>query len=206
MALTTYSDLQTSIANYLARSDLTSQIPDFIRLAELRLRRELRIRQMLKEVTTTTTAGDSTVQLPSDFLQIRDLYIDGNPNYTLDYMTPSVFSRNSRSYESGLPVNYTILANDFKFAPTPDSAYTLVMLYYSAPAFLSDTNTTNIWTVNAIDCLLYASLGEAEPYLMNDARLQTWAALYARSVSAITESDDKAEFSASPLVMRVAAR
>jgi hypothetical protein len=80
------------------------------------------------------------------------------------------------------------------------------MLYYSAPAFLSDTNTTNVWTVNAMDCLLYASLGEAEPYLMNDARLQVWGALYNRGIAALSESDDKAEFSASPLVMRVAAR
>jgi hypothetical protein len=54
--------------------------------------------------------------------------------------------------------------------------------------------------------LLYASLGEAEPYLMNDARLQTWGTLYTRGVAALSESDDKAEFSASPLVMRVAAR
>lgn len=58
MALTTYSDLQSAVASYLARSDLTSQIPDFIRLAEIRLRRELRIRQMLRSVTTTTTGGD----------------------------------------------------------------------------------------------------------------------------------------------------
>ena len=206
MALETYSDLQTAVANYLARSDLTSQIPDFIRLAEIRLGRELRIRQMLKSVTTSTTGGDDTVQLPSDFLQIRDLYVDGDPISPLNYMTPSLFTRNSRSYESGKPVDYTILADEFKFAPTPDTGYTLVMLYYSAPAFLSSTNTTNVWTVNAMDCLLYGSLGEAEPYLMNDARLQTWGALYNRSIAALTESDDKAEFSASPLVMRVAAR
>jgi hypothetical protein len=30
MAFDSYSDLQTSIASYLARSDLTTQIPDFI--------------------------------------------------------------------------------------------------------------------------------------------------------------------------------
>jgi CBS-domain-containing membrane protein len=65
MSLTNYTDLQTTIASYLARSDLTAMIPDFIRLAETRLRRELRIRQMLKVVTTTAVAGDSTVELPS---------------------------------------------------------------------------------------------------------------------------------------------
>jgi hypothetical protein len=68
MSFATYSDLKTSIAGYLARSDLTSQIPDFITFAENRLRRELRIRQMLKSVTTSTVSGDSTVELPADFL------------------------------------------------------------------------------------------------------------------------------------------
>ena len=56
--ISTYSDLKTAIANYLARTDLTDQIPDFIRFAEIRLRRELRIRQMLKTVTTSTTGGE----------------------------------------------------------------------------------------------------------------------------------------------------
>ena len=206
MALETYSDLQTAVANYLARSDLTSQIPDFIRLAEIRLRRELRIRQMLKSVTTSTTGGDDTVQLPSDFLQIRDLYVDGDPVYPLNYMTPSLFTRNSRSYESGKPVDYTILADEFKFAPTPDTGYTLVMLYYSAPAFLSSTNTTNVWTVNAMDCLLYGSLGEAEPYLMNDARLQVWSSLYNNAVASLNDSDDASEYSGVPLQMSVTTR
>jgi hypothetical protein len=77
------------------------------------------------------------------------------------------------------------------------------MLYYAAPPFLSDSQTTNVFTVNAMDCLLYASLGEAEPYLMNDARLQTWASLYQRGITSLTKSDDDAEFSASPLTMRV---
>ena len=34
MAITTYSELKTSIANFLDRDDLTSVIPDFISLAE----------------------------------------------------------------------------------------------------------------------------------------------------------------------------
>ena len=70
MSILNYSDLQSTIASYLARTDLTVQIPDFIQLAETRLRRDLRIRQMLKVVTTATTPSDSTVELPSDFLQL----------------------------------------------------------------------------------------------------------------------------------------
>lgn len=206
MALTNYSDLKTTVANYLARSDLTSQIPDFIRLAEDRLRRDLRIRQMLKVVTTTTTSGDSTVALPSDFLHLRDVHIDGNPPSTLVYQSPSIFFRNSRSNESGIPFNYTILASEFQFAPVPDSEYTIRMLYYAAPPYLSNTNSSNNFLAYCVDALLYASLAEAEPYLMNDARLQTWASLYDRAIASISTSDDQGEYSASPIAITVAAR
>jgi hypothetical protein len=75
MAFTNYTDLKASVADYLARTDLTTQIPDFITLAENRLRRDLRLRQMIKVVTTATAAGDSTVALPNDFLEMRYMHI-----------------------------------------------------------------------------------------------------------------------------------
>lgn len=206
MALATYSDLKTSVASYLARSDLTSQIPDFIQLAEVRLRRDLRIRQMLKVATTTTTGGDSTVGLPSDFLELRDIFFINDPSIVVSYLTPSSFTRNARTTESGKPVNYTILSGEFQFAPIPDATYTIQMLYYAAPTFLSDSVTTNVFLQTTPDALLYAALGEAEPYLMNDARLQTWNALYQRAVTSLSAADEQSEFSASPLKMTLSSR
>lgn len=206
MAITNYSDLQATIASYLARSDLAVQIPDFIQLAETRLRRELRIRQMLKVVTTTTTNGDGTVQLPSDFLQMRDLHIDTNPIQTIEYVSPSNFYRNTYSTTIGLPRQYTILAQEFQFAPKPDSEYTLQMLYYCAPAYLSNANPSNVFLANCPDLLLYGALGEAEPYLMNDQRLATWASMYDRGLSALAVSDDQSEYGGSPLAITTSYR
>jgi hypothetical protein len=206
MALTTYAELQSTIASYLARSDLTAMIPDFIRLAELRLQRELRIRQMLKVVTTVTVAGDSTVELPTDFLQIRDLHLNTNPTMVLEYLSPSALFRNARTSESGLPKQYTVLAVEFQFAPVPDSEYTLSMLYYAKPEQLSDTVASNVFLTVCPDLLLYAALGEAEPYLMNDARLQTWATLYDKGLNALTVSDDQGEYSGSPISISIATR
>lgn len=80
------------------------------------------------------------------------------------------------------------------------------MLYYAAPTFLSDAVSSNVFLVNAPDALLYGALGEAEPYLMNDARLQTWNALYQRAITALETADEQGEFSASPLKMTLAAR
>ncbi len=57
MALSTFSDLKTAVANYLNRDDLTNVIPDFITLTENRINRELRARANVSRVNTTTTSG-----------------------------------------------------------------------------------------------------------------------------------------------------
>jgi len=208
MAITNYTDLQSTIADYLARTDLTSQIPLFIQLAENRLRRDLRIRPMLKVVTTLTTASDPTVALPSDFLEMRDLHIESSPIQTLVYQNPSNFYRNTKAStaDSGAPKFYTVMGSEFQFAPIPDSAYTLKMVYYAAPTYLGTSNSSNVFLANSPDLLLYASLGEAEPYLMNDARIATWAQLYDRGLNSLTVSDSAGENPSAPMVISLATR
>jgi len=204
---TDYTTLQATIASYLARSDLTATIPEFIRLAEDRLARDLRIRQMLKIVTTTTTSADGTVEIPADFLAMKDLHISSsNPIQTVTFQSTSNFFRNTRATASGLPVFYTALGSEFRFAPIPDAAYTLQMLYYFKPAYMSSTVSSNLWLANTPDLLLYAALGEAEPFLMNDERLATWSAMYDRGVNALTKSDDEGEFPAHPMSITTTTR
>jgi hypothetical protein len=202
MSISTYSDLQTTIAGYLARSDLTTQIPDFIRLAEVRLRRELRIRQMLTSTTITCTAGTATVSIPSNFLQVSDFVVAGNPVQPLAYESPALFSRNSRTSDSGKPKTYTVLASTFQLAPIPDSALTLNLIYSAAPDFLSSSNTTNTFLTVCPDLLLYASLLEAEPYLMNDSRINTWGTMFDRAMNGLTASDEQGQYSGVPLTIR----
>ena len=203
MPFTNYSDLKTSVANYLGRSDLTSVIPDFIGFAELRLSRDLRTRQMLKSATASTVGGDGKVALPTDFLELRDLHVQGNPRMPLTYLSPSAFTRDAWADESGKPTFYTILATELELAPMPDTSYTLEILYYAKPTVLSNTTASNVFLANYPDALLYAALGEAEPYLMNDARLQTWGALYDRAISTINVADQSSEYGGQPMSMSV---
>jgi len=201
MAFDSYSSLKSTIATYLARSDLTSIIPDFIRLAETRLQRDIRTRQMLVVATATTTGGDSTVGLPTDFLEMRDIHINTTPVSTLRYKAPNAFYETSRVTDGGKPNDYTILGAEMQLAPIPDTTYTLQMLYYAKPTVLSDSNPSNVFLANYPDALLYASLAEAEPYLMNDARIQTWATLYDRAMAAINTTDQSSEYSGQPMSM-----
>ena len=206
MAFTSYSTLKTAIANYLARTDLDDKIPDFVRLAEERLRRDLRIRQMLKVATADTTADDSTVSLPADFLAMKDIHLDTTPVKVLQFQNTSNFFRNARTTETGVPTMYTLLGSEFQFAPKPDSAYTLRMVYYYKPDLLSDSNSSNIFLTTAPDLLLYGALAEAEPYLMNDERLATWSALYDRGLASLRASDDDGEYPSSPMSITLSTR
>jgi hypothetical protein len=202
MSFTTYAELQTTIAGYLARSDLTTQIPDFIRLAETRLRRDLRIRQMLTSTTLTCTSGTATVNIPSNFLQVSDFVVAGNPVQPLSYESPALFSRNSRTMDAGKPKTYTVLSSTFQLAPIPDSGYSLTLIYSAAPDFLSTSNTSNTFLTVCPDLLLYASLLEAEPYLMNDARINTWGTMFDRAINGLTASDEQGQYSGVPLTIR----
>jgi hypothetical protein len=206
MSFSTYSALQTTIASYLGRTDLTAMIPTFITLAEARLQRELRTRPMLKSATANMTGGDNTIGLPTDFLEMRDLFTQGNPRMPVSYMSPSAFTRNARATESGRPVDYSVIGSEMNFAPIPDGNYVLEMLYYAKPEALSDTTTSNVFLANYPDLLLYGSLAQAEPYLMNDARLATWASLYANTLELIATSDDSSEYNGVPLQMKLTSR
>lgn len=203
MAFTSYIDLKTTIANYLARGDLTDQIPDFITLAESRLARELRTRKMLVVARADTVAGTETIGLPNDFLEMRDVHLRTTPASPVTYLSPNSFFAIARTTDSGKPLNYTILSSEIQFAPIPDAAYSAQMLYYYKPPVLSNDNSSNVFLANYPDALLYAALGEAEPYLMNDARLQTWGALYDRAISTINVADQSSEYGGQPMSMSV---
>jgi hypothetical protein len=161
-------------------------------LAQQRMSRDLRTREMLKVATTTAT--DSTVELPTDFLEMRELHFQGNPPITLEYESPDKFFRDLLTTSPGLPYYYTIIGYEFQFAPAPDSSKVLQMLYYAEPTFVSSTVSSNLYLANYPDALLYATLAEAEPYLMNDTRIQVWATMYDRAILNIMNSDISKKF------------
>jgi len=61
----TYATLQTDVADYLHRDDLTAKMPTFVAQAEAMLFRELNLKNLETSVTGTTT--DGLITLPTDF-------------------------------------------------------------------------------------------------------------------------------------------
>jgi hypothetical protein len=187
MALTNYTTFVATVESYLARTDLTSVIPDFVQMAQLRMSRDLRTERMLKVATTSPT--DNKVAFPSDFLELREMHFQGNPPILLEFQTPDLFFRNGQTTLSGRSHYFTMLGTEFQFAPTQDTDYTIQILYYAQPTFISSTTSSNLFLAYYPDALLYATLAEAEPYLMNDPRVTTWSSLYDRAIANIKTSD-----------------
>jgi hypothetical protein len=187
MALTNYNAFVSTVESYLARTDLTSVIPDFVQMAQLRMSRDLRTERMLKVATTSPT--DNKVAFPSDFLELREMHFQGNPPILLEFQTPDLFFRNGQTTLSGRSHYFTMLGTEFQFAPTQDTNYTIQILYYAQPTFISSTTASNLYLAYYPDALLYATLAEAEPYLYNDPRVTTWSSLYDRAIANIKQSD-----------------
>ena len=191
MAIDTYGNLKTAVANYLNRSDLTSYIPDFITLALQRLNygaetpfpsQPLRIPAMQEQDTGTIANG--SIAFPTGFLEpIRVAVSSNGATWSLLYTPPERFSEVSNSTD--LPVEYTYLDNAIK---VPGSASSYTLDYYKAFTAFSADADTNWLLANAPGVMLYASLLEASPFLGSDDRIPGWHGMLKSSIAGLNRS------------------
>jgi len=204
MALTNYTELKATLANWLNRSDLTTEIADdFIKLAEADFNSKLRVRAMISQANVTVNA--ETAALPTDFLQIRDFYIlNGQTKVPLTYTTPAQMDTTSGTSTTGLPTTYTILGDTFRFSPKPDATYTAVINFYKRFSALSSTVATNFILTNHPAIYLYGSLFHAANFLggINPQQIQTWQLMYSTAMERLELNDREDEYNGSPLQVR----
>ena len=213
MAIGTYAELQTAVANWLDRGDLTDRIKEFISLAEARMNRVLRLQLMVNVDTTTLgganklVAGTRDYALPSGYLQMIDFSLTTDPITPLTYITPENMNRMWAGSQLGIPVSYTIYSDNssgtptptVKLGPSPAGAYTYSMMFYKKIEYLGTGNTTEAMLTDNPDIYLYGALMEAEPFLMNDQRVQLWATAYQEAVANLQEQDNKDRHSGSAM-------
>jgi hypothetical protein len=203
MAITTYAELKSSIANWLNRDDLTSVIPDFISLTEAGINRDLRHYKMINRVDATLDSR--YVQMPADWLETVRFGITSGTTYRLELISRDdmLEYRQNTSDIAGIPKFYANIGDTIEVFPTPAAEYQMQLQYYAKTPALSDSNTDNWLLSDAPDIYLYGALVQAAPYLNDDARVQTWASLYSAAIQSLQKASDDTRFAGSGLRMRV---
>lgn len=201
--ITTYATLQSEVADWLNRSDLTNVIKTFVQLAENEFNRDPRLRRMIENASFVADADAKA--LPADLIAIEALYHDGGTYFgPIEIVGAEQLAHLKLKFGTTGPPRYaarilastgTLTGGTLRFAPVPDAAYTLKLSYWAGVVALSDAAPTNWLVTNHPDIYLYGALVESAPYLKDDARLQVWRFELERRLESLHLQTDRAQFS-----------
>ena len=170
MSITTYAELQTSVSNWLKRSDLTSMLPDLVLMGEKWIFRHARSRDMESALNVTTSNG--VASLPSDFIALKSARVSASPSIPLSIRPASwIYSQYPNRGAGGLPAFIGVDGANFVFGPAAGS-YTINGTYYAR--LTSIQTSANALFTNNPDLYLFATLAESEAFIKNDGRVALW--------------------------------
>jgi len=188
----TYSSLKTDIQTWAENTgtDFNAQLDTFIGNTQERLSRDIDPVGFNQNVTSSMSVGDRFITLPSAIepmlINYLNIIVSGNRQFLeikpIEYLQeywPNASITSTPVYFANFDDNTLYVA------PTPDSAYTMELGYQGRINPLSNTNTTNWYTENAPDALLYGSLSEANLFTKNMEDYNIYNKKYVESVTAI---------------------
>ena len=189
MALGSYSELRTTIADYLARDGdigFVNMIPSFVKLCETRMNRALRDLEN-EYVARLTPDENGQALLPLGFRQLRMVNCeDSAPG--LEYLTPAEAESRYGDASGGTPVAYSIVGQTLFLYPA--STTSVILSYYGEVPALSDSRETNWVLEKHPDAYLFGSLVEACLFAgMDDPRIAAWEQKFAAAIDDIRTSD-----------------
>lgn len=204
MAINNYATLVAAIAEWLARDDLTTRIPDFVTLAEAKINRVLLHPRMETRTTVTVDTGETSpefLDLPSDFQTMRSVRLSGvlgKPRLGFMSQTQIEDYRYSIDNVTDQPVYFSIVGSEMELAPTPNDDFDVEILYRAnIPAITSD-NATNWLLTLAPDLYLYGALLESAAYNKDDARLSVWGTAFQTCLEQLNIQGDRQSSNSGP--------
>lgn len=189
--------LKAAVSDWLDRDDIDDKIPTFIQMFEAQANRELRCPDM--EQTTTFLVANEDTPLPSDFIAMRSIYMEGSPDLPLKGMSPAAL-RQQYNGESGTPQAYALVAGGIRMAPPPSENTLLTMDYFALITPLSTYAPANWLLEKHPDAYLYGALFNAEIYLDNAQRAAQWKGLLDQVVARVNRTANNNRYGAGPLV------
>lgn len=189
-----YGDLKEQVANWLNKTNLTDDLPIFVRLAETTIRRDVRVR--VQEQFEAGTATAETIDVPTRFLEAKRLYVGTRRK---EYRTPEEFL--DLTIQTSQADYYTVIGEDIHvLGGATDSTYSL-LYWQEFEAFVSDTDT-NWLLLNAPGVYLWQACKEGAEFLKDFEAADRFDAKYQRDLMALNNSEKAMRHSGSTLAVR----
>lgn len=202
MAISTYSELQTAIAGWLKRTDLTEMIPSFIALAEARINRLLVTRFMEAEDELLTVAGSQYVDCPADMVNPVGLWFKAYlPRLRLTQTLPEELP--SKTNVSGYPEYWAIDAGKIKFDKLSQNVWAFDFRYTQSLALSTGQPTNAVLTHNP-DVYLWGSMVEACQYTLENDLLAVYEQRFMSAIKAAANNENDTRATA-PLMTELSA-
>ena len=204
MALANYENLKTAVAGWLNRTDLTSDIIDFITLCEDEIARRV---ETEFERRDTITLNAEVVSLPSDLREITSLALDdANRGGPIEILSPEQLTlyKAASGRRTSYPRKAAITTNgtELILAPVPDTSYVAEIIYATKLDRLSGSVSNNWILDDHSDVYLYGSLIHSAPFLKDDQRMGVWQSLFEKALAQIAALIERRKWAANTLIMR----
>lgn len=200
MPFANYEELQATVAEWLARKDLQSNIIDFIRLAEIRIQQELELRFTMTKDTGTLLA-QSFHTWPTDLVEPIDFVILTSPRRHIDIVNKATLEDIREQDTTNIPKAGYNRGLTIELAPTPGT-HDYELIYWAGIPALTNTATTNSLLTNHPNLLLYGALMESAPFLGADERLGVWSSMFDRAIRDMKRKEARARMGGGPLRIR----
>lgn len=194
-AIASYSDLITEIRD-LSDDDMypVDKISRAIRKAEAEFNRSLRTPDMETRAILPVTTELTT--LPSDFLGLRFVFQEGQPDRQLESMSPAGMLATFGGV-SGCPQAYSIEGGLLRVSPVGST--TLEIVYYRPIPPLSDEQVTN-WLLNKHPDLYVAGAMAWLAFRERDSEAMSfWTGLVSTLMDAVQGAADRMRWGSAPL-------
>jgi len=184
--ITTYGTLKTAIAAWLrpnsaVTSDMTTNIPKYVGLAEVMIRRELHLRS-LDQVEAALTITDGEASIPTGFQGVISLVSTAEPYNQITALPIDQVRALARDTTRLRPAHYAISGGLIYFDFSGDG--TAELGYRRGVTPLSADGDTN-WILAAHpDCYLFGSLVQASIRLI-DPRLSEFRGMFMEAIDSI---------------------
>ena len=196
-----YSELQSSIQDYVENSFSSTDFATMTKLAEQKIYNSVQLPALRKNVTGTLTVGNKYLQCPSDFLSVFSMAVvavDGSYEYLLDKDVNFIRQAYPSPSDTGTPKYYAIFGPrsdderelSFIVGPTPSAALTVELHYFYYPVSIVTASTS--WLGDNFDSVLFnAVMVEAARFMKEESDIvQNYENQFAQSLLLLKQLGD----------------